>query len=156
MTIDKREHQVVPVPEPGVPFKDQSELVLLAQAILGEAEGETLEGKLAVGNVVMNRARDPRWGSTVQEVVLQPWQFSAFNSGSPRISVMRQPIRFAGKEIWRDCIAAACSAMFGFEEDPTNGSDHYLVTSIKDRTSWSKGREPEVVIGHHSFYRIRW
>jgi N-acetylmuramoyl-L-alanine amidase len=156
VTIDKRAHQIVPTPEPGVRFDDQSELVLLAQAILGEAEGETYEGKLGVGHVIMNRTRDSRWGNTVQDVVLQKWQFSAFNSGSPRLKVMRQPIKHAGKSIWRDCIAAACSAMFRFTDDPTNGSDHYLVTSIADKTSWAKGREPEVIIGHHSFYSIRW
>lgn len=154
--MDKREHQIVPVPEPGTRFEDQSELILLAQTVLGEAEGESYLGKLGVANCVMNRTRDPRWGNTVQEVALQKWQFSCFNAGSPRIMPMMRPSKHVSRAIWRDCIKASTSAMFHFEEDPSMGADHYLVTSIKDSTSWSKGRQPVAIIGNHSYYQLSW
>ena len=57
---------------------------LLAAVVWAEARGETREGKIAVASVVMERVEHRDWdGRTVGEVVLCPWQFSAFLPADP-------------------------------------------------------------------------
>ncbi|MBA2238908.1 MAG: cell wall hydrolase [Lysobacter sp.] len=51
----------------------------LAITVYHEARGETLEGQLAVANVVINRARSGRYPPSWCEVMKQPWQFSFVN-----------------------------------------------------------------------------
>ncbi len=60
---------------------DEETLLLLAALIHCEARGETYEGQVAVGSVVMNRVRSSRYPNTVEEVIYQPSQFSPVKSG---------------------------------------------------------------------------
>jgi len=46
-----------------------TDLLWLARIIEAEAGGESAEGKLAVGNVVLNRVNDPNYPDTVYEVI---------------------------------------------------------------------------------------
>ena len=52
---------------------------LLAKTIAAEAGGEAYEGQLAVAAVIANRARSGRWGKSLQEVIMAPGQFTAWN-----------------------------------------------------------------------------
>jgi hypothetical protein len=61
----------------GVPLDEQANC--LATAVYFEARGESLEGQLAVADVVMNRAASGQYPSSWCEVVKQPWQFSFVN-----------------------------------------------------------------------------
>ncbi|MCA0944521.1 cell wall hydrolase [Salipiger pacificus] len=47
----------------------------LALTMYHEARGEGVDGMLAVADVVLNRKADPRWPSTVCDVVFDPDQF---------------------------------------------------------------------------------
>lgn len=70
----------------GVPLDEQA--TCLATAVYFEARGESLEGQLAVADVVMNRAASSKYPDSWCEVVKQPWQFSFVNPHSgefPRI-----------------------------------------------------------------------
>jgi spore germination cell wall hydrolase CwlJ-like protein len=53
----------------------------LASAIYFEARGESIEGQLAVAEVVLNRTRSGRYPTTICEVVRQPAQFSFVRRG---------------------------------------------------------------------------
>ena len=66
----------------------EKEIELLAKLVHHEAGGEPFEGKKAVVAVVLNRAykpiipeggTEPYYPATIEEVVMQPWQFSYFN-----------------------------------------------------------------------------
>ena len=60
------------------------ELTMLAIVIHREANGESYQAKLAVGNVVMNRVLSPGYpGSTIEAVVTAPNQFSYSASTKP-------------------------------------------------------------------------
>lgn len=48
----------------------------MAQVIYHEARGESREGKIAVGHVVLNRVKSGKFGRDVYSVVWQPRQFS--------------------------------------------------------------------------------
>ncbi|WP_185829305.1 cell wall hydrolase [Sphingomonas ginkgonis] len=58
-----------------------AETQCLATAVYFEARGESLEGQLAVANVVINRAASGRYPTSWCAVVKQPAQFSFVHSG---------------------------------------------------------------------------
>lgn len=57
------------------------ELEELAILIHAEAGNQDFEGRCLVGEVVMNRIRDPRFPDTIHEVIFQRGQFSCINDG---------------------------------------------------------------------------
>lgn len=63
----------------GLPLDQQA--TCLATAVYFEARGESVEGQLAVADVVMNRAASGQYPSTWCDVVKQPWQFSFVRNG---------------------------------------------------------------------------
>jgi len=59
----------------------EDDVYMLAQVIYGEARGESRDGKIAVGNVVMNRVLCRRaWPNTISGVITAPGQFSGYKS----------------------------------------------------------------------------
>lgn len=79
-----------------VGFSDLSDITfaagdidLLAAIIECEAGGESYTGKVAVGNVVMNRVKSPLFPNTVLEVIYQNRQFSPVGSGRFAIVLAR-------------------------------------------------------------------
>ena len=144
----------VPYPPAGMPVDRWDALTLLAATVLGEAEGECRSGKLAVASVILERVRDPRWPGSVHGVCLQPWQFSCWNSNSPRIATMMAPRKRTSAAVWLDCFSAASSQFFNLQVSPVPGANHYCTTEVVERTSWARGRPPSGVIGLHSFFRL--
>jgi conjugal transfer mating pair stabilization protein TraG len=47
----------------------------LIRTMAFEAQGEPDVGKAAVAHVILNRKKSHRWGDTVKDVVMKPWQF---------------------------------------------------------------------------------
>lgn len=72
----------VPLTAEGRPYDDAT-LDLLARVITHESGNQPLEGKMAVGNVVLNRVNSPSFGNTVYEVVYAPNQFPGATSREP-------------------------------------------------------------------------
>lgn len=61
-------------------FLNLSDAQLLALTIYGEARGETVDGQIAVGTIVLERVEHGGWyGSNIHEVCLKKYQFSCFN-----------------------------------------------------------------------------
>lgn len=59
----------------------EADIVLMSAVVQNEAGGSCYENKLAVANVILNRLRSGRWGSTVSEVIHAKGQFSGANNG---------------------------------------------------------------------------
>lgn len=57
------------------------DIELLAQLVHAEAGNQTLEGKVAVASVVLNRVDSYKFPDTIEEVIFQPGQFSVMRSG---------------------------------------------------------------------------
>lgn len=66
-----------------------SNLDLMAAIIECEAGGESYEGKIAVGNVVMNRLNSSRYPDTLIGVLYQKYQFAPVTSGRFEIVLNR-------------------------------------------------------------------
>ncbi len=125
----------------GVAFAQNSsvsEVQLLARAINGEARGESYEGQVAVGAVVLNRVRDPNFPNTIAGVIYQPGAFTAVDDG--QINVPIDPSS--------SVVKAAQDAMDGW--DPTNGAIYYWNPATAT-SSWIWSRKIVKKIGKHNF-----
>ena len=60
---------------------DPYDLELLARAIYAEAGGDECsdETRIMVGNVILNRMKDPRYPDNMEEVLTQPLQYNTFD-----------------------------------------------------------------------------
>ena len=121
----------------------------LAQAIYFEARGEPLEGRMAVAQVVLNRARDRRYPNEVCGVVFQNadrrhrCQFSFACDG--------RSDRPRDRHAWASAVRLARILGSGGYRDITEGATHYHALYV--RPAWSKALAPTRTIGRHRFYR---
>ncbi|MBP0990653.1 MAG: spore cortex-lytic enzyme [Oscillospiraceae bacterium] len=113
-----------------------SDYYLLAKIISAEARGESFEGQVAVGAVVLNRVKHPSFPNTVAGVIYQPGAFSAVNDGQ-----INQPIADSAYK-------AATAALNGW--DPSGGAIYYY-NPAKTSNKWIRSREVITVIGNHVF-----
>ncbi len=112
---------------------DADTTLLLAALIHCEARGESYEGQLAVGAVVMNRVRSSAYPDTIHGVIYASGQFT------PALNGKVDKVYESGK-INESCIKAAKEALSG-------------VSNIGDLTHFRRndGREG-IVIGNHVFH----
>ncbi len=118
----------------------------LTQAIYFEARGESLEGQIAVAEVILNRADSPLYPHTVCGVVKQRGgggcQFSYVCRGTTKM-------REKGA---RDLAGRIARAMLdGAPRILTDGATHFHTRGVKP--SWSKRFARTASIGAHLFYR---
>ena len=118
----------------------------LAVAVYHEARGETLEGQLAVANVIINRTNSPKYPDSWCEVMKQPWQFSFVN---PRTG--RYPAVKASSQAWANAqaIARIAASNTAAEVDP----DVLWYHADYVAPSWGKRLQLAEKIGTHIFYR---
>ena len=70
-------------------FEELTEIYLMALCIWAEARNQGLDGMLAVGSVILNRASHPGWwGHDVKSVILAPKQFSWLLESDPEHAAM--------------------------------------------------------------------
>ncbi len=144
----------------GENFRDDSEQMILARAIFGEARDSRLSDKVrvAVGWTIRNRVEDlkNRWGKTYHAVILQVKQYSAFNQTNKNRPFVENPL-FAGSEIdrkaWFKCYEIAGQVLNRSISDPTEGANHYFDDSI-GTPSWATKENFVIKIDTISFYRL--
>ena len=115
-----------------------SDVQLMARAINGEARGEPYEGQVAVGAVIMNRVKDPKFPNTIAGVIYQSGAFTAVADGQ-----INQPID-EGSTV----VKAARDALNGW--DPTGGAIYYFNPSTATN-KWIWSRPLIKTIGKHRF-----
>jgi hypothetical protein len=111
-----------------------NEVQVLGALIQLEAGNQPYEGQLAVGAVVMNRVRSPRYPNTIADVIYAPGQFPA---ASKRVhEVMARGVKAS-------CLQAAQEAINGVSN--VGGFTHF-------KNSRSSVNVAHIVIGNHVFY----
>ena len=112
---------------------DADTTMLLAALIHCEARGESYEGQVAVGAVVLNRVRSAAYPNTIHGVIYASGQFTPAMTGN------LNKVYESGK-IQESCIKAAKEALSG-------------VSNVGDLTHFRtlNGREG-LIIGNHVFY----
>lgn len=112
----------------------------MSKTIFYEANMEPLEGKVAVGYVLINRAESSN--KSICSIIKEPGQFTWYQSGK-----LSQKIPVNYKELARNILD-------GMVEAPATGIEYFHRT-LKFRPKWTKNLEKVAVIGHHTFYRER-
>ena len=126
------------------------ELACMSQAIYYESRGESREGQIAVGEVVMNRVRSSAYPNSVCAVVYQGshrstgCQFSFTCDGS----LNRRPRGVA----WARAQEVAGQVMGGYTRALTQRATHYHTGAVNP--VWSSGLVETTRIGSHIFYRF--
>ena len=127
----------------------QADLECLALNIYHEARGEPRYGKFAVGHVVINRAKDPRFPNDICAVVkqggeapLNNCQFSWWCDGRSD-----DPLDI---QAWLESKAAASLVYGGRVMDPTGGAMWYHADFVEP--SWRSSLTEGHKIGRHIFY----
>ena len=109
---------------------------LMARAVYSEARGEPYEGQVAVASVIINRVLDERFPGTVEEVIFEPWAFTAVHDG----------------QFWLDpdpqILKPIEDALKGW--DPSGGAVFYY-NPVKVTSYWIFSRQVIDVIGRHYF-----
>lgn len=118
----------------------------LAVTVYHEARGESLEGQLAVANVVINRAKSGRYPATWCKVMMQPWQFSFVNPRTGRIPAIDQ-----SSAAWAKAQAIARIAAFNVAAEVAPDVLWYHADYVAP--SWGQRLTRVQKIGSHIFYR---
>jgi len=119
-----------------------SEMRCLAGAIYFEARGESLEGQLAVGRVIVNRSKSGQFPTSYCGVVFQPSQFSFVRGRS------MPAVRTASQD-WREAMAVARIADQGSWKSEASGALYFHAARVSP--SWQLTRLARV--DNHIFYR---
>jgi N-acetylmuramoyl-L-alanine amidase len=113
----------------------------LARAVYFESKGEPLAGRLAVAQVVMNRAASGRFPGTLCGVVKQPSQFSFVRGGA--FPAVREPSQ------WREAVAIAHIAINDLWQGPATRALFFHAKHVSP--NWNRTRL--IAVGNHIFYR---
>ena len=115
-----------------------SDLQLLARAINGKARGESYEGQVAVGAVILNRVKSSKFPNSIAGVIYQPGAFTAVSDGQ-----INTPIDNSST-----VVKAAQDALNGW--DPTGGAIYYFNPNTAT-SGWIWSRPQLKTIGKHIF-----
>ena len=122
-------------------YYDSADLYWLSRIISAEARGESFEGQIAVGNVVLNRVRSSQFPSTVKGVIFDTkygTQFAPTANGT----IYNSPTASA--------IRAAKVCLEGYS---LSSRILYFYNPSKSPSSWISQTRPFVMtIGNHKFY----
>ncbi len=124
------------------PSELSRELHCLAGAIYFEAKSESLTGQLAVGRVVVARAKSGRFPNSYCGVVFQPSQFS-FVRGQSMPGIAK------GSKQWKNAVAVAQIAHSNSWASPVEGALYFHAAYVSP--GWRLKRVGRV--DNHVFYR---
>ena len=123
----------------GDSYYNQDDLFWLSRIIQAECGNQPLEGRMAVGNVVLNRVKNPAFPSTVKGVLSQKNQFTTWKNGA-----------LANRTPNATSVIAAKLVLDGGEVESTKGATFFDSNS----NSWAaRNKTCVAVIGNHKFYK---
>jgi spore germination cell wall hydrolase CwlJ-like protein len=125
-----------------------NEIMIIALTIAGEAAGEPRAGKVMVGEVIANRAKERK--QTPKFVCLSKNQFSCWNGA--RGKKLRRSLKSLEKQnspAWQDCKAIAkeiCKR--GYQ--PVSPAQYYYNPALCS-PSWARSMDIVASVGQHLF-----
>ncbi len=126
---------------PGESFYREDEVYWLSRIIQAESRGECLAGKIAVGNVVLNRVRDKRFPNTIYGVIFDRScgvQFTPSVNGTIHLEPSEESV----------IAAKICLEGYSVSDEIT----FFFNPAISQNTWISDNRQWVCTIGNHAFY----
>lgn len=149
--VIEREEKSAPLPGKRIPtvdnplwtgdFRDDTDEILLARLIFGEAGGEPREVKIWVAWSVINRTKaNSWWPHTIRGAILQPGQYDPFKpSENPRSIYQKiiDPLGYEGvgttdKESWYECYQIAREVIANEINNPTTATHIHGIGVTRD------------------------
>ncbi|MDD5192483.1 MAG: cell wall hydrolase [Candidatus Nanoarchaeia archaeon] len=135
-------------------FSKDSDKVLLARMLYGEARNCPREEKIEIAYTAINRANDgKKWnGETIKEAILKPWQYSCFNKDDVNYEKLKNPKR----KIFEECLKIANEVLDGKYKELNRGQTHYHTRAV--HPSWADSDQmTHLNMGNtkHEFYMER-
>lgn len=133
----------------------QAEMDMLTAMIYCEARGESYEGQLAVGYVIMNRVRSTKFPNSLEAVLREHKQFEPAGSGRFDIvltAYWQQIPGVIGQSEWESCQKAA---MVCVNSDSNVGESLFFRTHApvpQLAENLEAAEVPYWIIGNHIFY----
>jgi N-acetylmuramoyl-L-alanine amidase len=140
---------------------------VIACTLFGEARGESPQGRIAVANVIGNRAKGRKgpWSAALRAVCLQPYQFSCWTpaGGKGNYQTVIAAARHLSRQelvgpLMRDCLAIADALIAkGLPSLVGNATHYYSPAAMIPKDSvpkWARGVEPVAEIGGSKFYEV--
>jgi len=122
------------------PVVKEDDLYWLSRIIHAEAKGESAEGRIAVGNVILNRMESDEFPDTLKGVIFQKNQFSPVSNGMIYDEPTNESVESAKKVLAGEKVVGD-DALFFYNPDVVGSS------------SWVWSREIVDSIGNHNFAR---
>lgn len=124
---------------------DRRSLRCMADNIYHEARGDTRQGQIAVGLVVMNRVKSRHFPNTPCRVIWERAQFSW--------TLDRSLWKIRNPKAYRVAEQIAREVLSGQHSDFTNGATHYYQPDLVN-PAWSKSGVDKKKIGAHLFMKM--
>ena len=122
------------------PVVKEDDLYWLSRIIHAEAKGESAEGRIAVGNVILNRVESDEFPDTLKGVIFQKNQFSPVSNGSIYNEPTEETLKLAQRVLDGERVVPA-DVLFFYNP------------AVVSSDSWIWSREIVDSIGNHNFAR---
>lgn len=107
-------------------FEDDTEVMILARLILGEAENQSEEARLWVAGSVLNRVTAKAWPDTIHKVIAQSGQYDPFKVVDNNFAKITDPLNEDTSQLrlknWQECYRLAKKLLSGKIENPTTAT----------------------------------
>lgn len=120
------------------------DMFCMAKNIYHEARGEPMKGKYAVAQVTLNRMKNPKYPSTVCDVVMDPFQFSWANDRKQRWTHPRGAEWEEAKRISEKVLQG------GYRVRGLESANYYHADYVDP--NWKKPEAKLAKVGAHIFY----
>jgi N-acetylmuramoyl-L-alanine amidase len=123
-----------------IPEKNNNDIYLMAKIINAEARGESFEGQIAVGAVIMNRLKSGKYPKAISRIIYQRingvYQFTPVQDGQIKLEPEQKAFNAAERAIKGD--------------DPTGGAIFFYNPEISS-DQWIRTLPVTKAIGNHVF-----
>ena len=123
-------------PEWTANFADDTNEMLLARLILGEAENQSREAKIWVGGAVFNRVKAKAWQNSIHEVILQKDQYDTFKSSNINFPKITDPFNEDKSQLrlknWQECYEIAQKLLSEEITNPTIATHFHGIGVTKE------------------------
>jgi len=140
-------------------FDSDTDVMLLARLIFGEAENQPRGVKIGVGFTVLNRLKKkkPNWGLSVREIILKENQYDGLWNKNTYDKV-RDPLHDAGEKRlreWHESYEVSAGILAGRLSDTAFGSTNFHSFKRKeDFPFWATDSNFKVKLGDIYFYGL--